>query len=129
MFDQSEYALCLSYVLNCIILMFLSNRVLKQCFYILLFTRTETNKIHYWKCTWKEFQLWIILWKYNSRLHVCQHKYVLGHTQTHYSRSQEARGDNINFITIIIPLEGIEKIKPEKMTVKQQNILINHATI
>ena len=45
MFDHSECVLCLSYILNCIILMFLSNRVLKQCFYILLFTRTETNKI------------------------------------------------------------------------------------
>ena len=88
-----------------------------------------STTIHYWKCTWKEFQLWIILWKYNNRLHVLGHKYVLGQTQTHYSRSQEARGENINFITIIIPLKGIEKIKPEKMTVKQQNILINHATI
>lgn len=67
--------------------------------------------------------------KYNNILHILGHKYVLGQTQTHYSRSQEARGENINFITIIIPLKGIEKIKPEKMTVKQQNILINHATI
>ena len=136
MFDRSECALFLSYVLNCIILMFLSYRVLKTMFlYTLVYENRDKQNtihyapttIHYWKCTWKEFQLWIILWKYNSRLHVCQHKYVLSQTQTHY-RSHLTRGDNINFITIIIPLEGIEKIKTEKNTVKQQNILINHAT-
>ena len=45
--------------------------------------------------------------KYNNRVYVRGHKYVLGPTQTHFSPSRWA-------ITINITLEGIEEIKTAK---------------
>ena len=63
----------------------------------------------------------------SNRVYVLGHKYVLGPSQTHFSPRLAARDKmslsraqnifmpaNINSITIIITLEGIEKIKTEK---------------
>ena len=51
-----------------------------------------------------------ITMQYNNRVYVCEHKYVLCPTQTHFSPSRQAA----------FTLEGIEKIKTEKkMTAKQ----------
>ena len=70
---------------------------------------------------------YFILSYYNNRVYVRGHKYVLGPSQTHFSPRLAARAKmslsraqnifmpkDINSITIIIPLEGIEKIKTEK---------------
>ena len=67
--------------------------------------------------------------KYNNRVYVRGHKYVLGPTQTRPSRWARAKMSlrraqnifmpkNINSITINITLEGIEKIKTEKNDLK-----------
>ena len=77
---------------------------------------------------------------YNNRVYVRGHKYVLGPSQTHFSPRLAARAKmsvsqaqnifmpkNINSITIIITLEGIEKIKTEKkMTTKQSEEYFFH---
>ena len=74
--------------------------------------------------------------KYNNRVYVRGHKYVLGPTQIHFSPRLAARAKmslrraqnifmpkNINSITINITLEGTEKIKTKKKW--QQNSLKN----